>query len=285
MSIIFVSILLVMLLVYIIATVIYINASEDRRKVREMMDATASKETIKTFAFEDKILKKLRVEPSKVHLVLWVERILIVGLLIFGFVQLRGIMLCAAGAVVICFVADDSYKKVVYDSGIENIGRVTNFINYFVPHINSGNSADQSFLGYVDYSKDEDLLEYYENRNNPNYTIPAHLKQIVDIYDVAKYNEEMGISDYTYIMNELSQDMAQKQVYYNSFISRIGEIKPIMWSYYIGVPILIGVSFSQTYDFWMGGGGIIVAVVLLIMFGLFKFLIYKLQKKTIMVIF
>lgn len=277
--------ILAALLFYIIGMVFYINGAEKRRKVMEMMDADPSVDTMKTFAFEEAILKKFKVEASKVKVVLWIERIILISGLIFGLIQLRGIMLCAAGAIIIVFVAEDAYKKVVYESGIENINRITNFINYFVPHINSGNSADQSLLGYIEYSKDDELLEYYENRDNAQYKIPPHLRQIVDIYDIAKYNEEKGVSDYTYILNELSQDMAQKQVYYNSFVSRIGEIKPIMWSYYIGVPILILVSFSQTYDFWMGGGGIIVAIILLIMFGAFKFLIYKLQKKTITVIF
>ena len=40
---------------------------------------------------------------------------------------------------------------------------ITNFINYFVPHINSGNSADQSLLGYIEYSGDEGLKDFYEN--------------------------------------------------------------------------------------------------------------------------
>ena len=107
----------------------------------------------------------------------------------------------------------------------------------------------------------------------------------MDIYDIAKYNEEKGINDYTYILNELSKDYAQKQVYYNSFMARIGEIKPIMLSYYFGVPILIAISFGQTYSFWMGFGGYIVATLVLGLFGLFKFLIYKLQKDTVKTIF
>ena len=154
-----------------------------------------------------------------------------------------------------------------------------------MPHISSGNSADQSLLGYIEYSRDVELAEFYEHRFDPEYKLETHLRQIVDIYDIAKYNEEKGINDYTYILNELSKDYAQKQVYYNSFMARIGEIKPIMLSYYFGVPILIAISFGQTYSFWMGFGGYIVATLVLGLFGLFKFLIYKLQKDTVKTIF
>lgn len=275
--------ILILLIVYITFVLIYINGNEKRKELQVLMHEKSNK--IKTFNFENKVLERLRIEPSKVKYFLYFERFLILAVLGVGLWFLRGIALAGFGALIVVFVADDSYKKVIYDSGITNIGKVTNFINYFVPHINSGNSADQSFLGYIEYSADEELAEYYENRDNPDFELAPHLKQIVDIYDIAKYNEEKGISDYTYILNELSQDMAQKQVYYNSFVSRIGEIRPIMWSYYVGVPILIFISFGQTYEFWLGIGGYIVSIVLLILFTAFKFLIYKLQKKTINVIF
>lgn len=275
---------LIMLIVYIASVLIYIHGSEKRRELQVLMDTSHDYE-MKTFNFENEILQKLQVEPDKVKYAIYIERILILSGIAVAFWFLRGIALAAFGAILVSFIANDSYKKVVYESGITNINRITNFINYFVPHINSGNSADQSFLGYVEYSADEELAAYYENRDNPDFKLPPHLRQIVDIYDIAKYNEEKGISDYTYILNELSKDMAQKQIYYNNFVSRIGEIQPIMWSYYIGVPILIFISFGQTYEFWLGAGGYIVSFILLALFATFKFLIFKLQKRTINVIF
>ena len=279
-----VGIILISVAVYIAAIIIFIQRREKDKEFETLIDIK-KQESIKTFHYEDVFLLKFKIKPEKVRIALYLERFLIIAGSISLFIGLRGLALALIGAIVVVFIADDSYKKVIYNSGMTTINKVTNFINYFVPHINSGNSADQSFLGYIEYSQDQDLIEYYENRDNPEYKMPRHIKQIVDIYDIAKYNEEEGISDYTYILNELSEDMAQKQVYYNNFISRIGEIKPIMWSYYIGVPILIMVSFSQTYEFWMQGGGYVVALILLGFFSLFKFLIYKLQKKTVNTIF
>ena len=276
---------LILVLAYIFFVIHYMQKSQQRKEAEILLDTVTKRSNFKTFHFEDEILQKMKVNPEKVKLFIYLERTLVFLVILFAFYFLRGIALALFGAIIITVIADQAYKKVIYESGITNINKITNFINYFVPHINSGNSADQSFLGYIEYSADEELAAYYENIDNPEYEIPPHLKQIIDIYDIAKYNEEKGISDYTYILNELSEDMAQKQVYYNSFVSRIGEIQPICWSYYFSIPILIFVSFQQTHDFWMGIGGYIVAIVLLILFGAFKFLIYKLQKKTIEVIF
>ena len=280
--------ILLVLLIYIIALIHYLNNRIKYREIEVLMEDSNGplyEAPMKTFNYEDKILKKFKIKPDSVRLILYTERLIIFIALVVLLFLLKGLALAGIGAIIVTIIADDAYKKEIYNSGITNISRVTNFINYFVPHINSGNSADQSLLGYMEYSKDKELADFYENRDNPNYKIEPHLQQIIDVYDIAKYNEDQGISDYVYILNELSEDMSQKQTYYNSFISRIGEIKPIMWSYYFGVPILIVASFSQTRDFWMGFGGFIVGFVLLGLFSLFKFLIFKLQKNTIKAIF
>lgn len=275
---------LIVLILYISFVLIYIHG-KDKRKEIQLLISINKKYKIKTLNFEDLILKKLSIDPNKVSYILYIERFIIISIIVFGIVILRGIALALFGAIAITLVFDDAFKKIIYESGVTNIGRITNFINYFVPHITSGNSAKQSFLGYIEYSSDKELSEYYENIENPDYKLPEHLKEIIDIYDIATYNEEKGISDYTYILNELSQDMAQKQVYYNSFVARQGEIGPIVWSYYIGVPLLVAISFSQTYEFWLGTGGYIISIILLILFTAFKFLIFKLQEKTIKTIF
>ena len=273
-----------LLIIYIVVALVYAKGSEKRKEIQFIMDAQPEKR-IRTLAFEDKILTNLKVDPNRVKMVIYFERILILCVVGIVFFYLRGLALALFGAIVISIYFEDAYRKAIYESGITNIAKITNFINFFVPHINSGNSADQSLLGYIEYSNDQELVEYYENRDNIEFELPPHLKQIVDIYDIAKYNEEQGIADYTYILNELSEDYAQKQIYYNSFISRIGEIKPICWSYYIGVPILVIVSLRNTWNFWTGIGGYVVGFILLVFFLLFKLLIYKLQKKTITTIF
>ena len=276
--------LIVALGIYITCFLIAVFKRKRDKDVELLIDIKNENDT-KTFFFESRLLKMLNLKPEKAKSFLFIERFVILVAIILIFVSYKGIALFFLGGIIVTLIFDDLNKKVIYDSGISNVPNIMNFINYFVPHINSGNSANQSFLGYIEYSGNEELREYYENIDNPEYKIPSHLRQIIDIFDIARYNEEKGISDYVYILDELSKDMSQKQTYYNNYVSRIGEIKPICWSYYIGVPILILVSFSSTYSFWMGIWGWICSLVLLLLFFIFKALIYKLQKNTITTIF
>lgn len=272
------------ILVYFSIIAVSLNRWEQQKRLNVIIQE-GRKDARRVFFFERALLDRLHIEPEKVHTALMVERVLLFIAIFVLFMTIKGITILFVGAVFITLFFNDAYKVVIYESGIENVPRVVNFINFFIPHINSGNSADQSLLAYIQYSRDDELAEFYEHKGDLEYKLQPHLKQIVDIYDVAKYNEEKGISDYTYILNEIAQDYSQKQVYYNSFISRIGEIKPIVMSYYIAVPFLIILSMQQTYDFWMGIGGVIVAIVTLILFAIFKALIFRLQKQTVKDIF
>ena len=272
------------ILVYFAIIAVSLNRWEQQKRLNVIIQE-GRKDARRVFFFERALLYRLHIEPEKVHTALMVERVLLFIAIFVLFMTIKGITILFVGAVFITLFFNDAYKVVIYESGIENVPRVVNFINFFIPHINSGNSADQSLLAYIQYSRDDELAEFYEHKGDLEYKLQPHLKQIVDIYDVAKYNEEKGISDYTYILNEIAQDYSQKQVYYNSFISRIGEIKPIVMSYYIAVPFLIILSMQQTYDFWMGIGGVIVAIVTLILFAIFKALIFRLQKQTVKDIF
>lgn len=272
------------ILVYFAIIAVSLNRWEQQKRLNIIIQE-GRKDARRIFFYERTLLDKLHIEPEKVRTALMVERILLFVAILVLFLTIRGLTILLVGAIFITLFFDDAYKVVIYESGIENVPRVVNFINFFIPHINSGNSADQSLLAYIQYSRDEELAEFYEHKDNLEHKLQPHLKQIVDIYDVAKYNEEKGISDYTYILNEIAQDYSQKQVYYNSFISRIGEIKPIVLSYYIACPFLIILSMQQTHDFWMGIGGVVVAIVTLILFGIFKALIFRLQKQTVSDIF
>lgn len=276
--------LLAAMLVYIIFVIYSLNRWDIQRRMDIIVDDGRT-EGMKLMFYEHMLIDKIHIEPEKIRFFIYGERIALGILVTVCAIAIRGLTILLFGAVLIIIMADQGYKTVIYNSGITNIPNVVNFINYFVPHINSGNSADQSLLGYIDYSQDPDLAEFYEHRDDPTFKLQPHIRQIVDIYDIAKYNEEKGISNYSYILNEISKDYAQKQIYYNSFVARIGEIKPIMLSYYFGVPILIITSFRQTYNFWMGWGGVIVAILVLVLFATFKYLIFKLQKDTVTNIF
>lgn len=277
--------LLAGLLLYIALLIFAIKKKRDTDNVTAIIHITDRDSKTFIFDFERRLIEKANITPEKANKFLWIERIAILVVVVFLLISIRGLALGLVGAIFMMILFDDLYKRALYRSGITNIPNVTNFINFFVPHLVSGNGAEQSMLEYITKTENEELAEYFDNINNPDYKLKPHLRQIIDIYDIAIYNEQLGHNDYTYIMNQISDDIAQKQTYYNGFIARIGEIKPICWSYYIGVPVLILVSYENTYTFWQSGWGWVIALVLLGFFSLFKYLIYKLQKKTIETIF
>jgi hypothetical protein len=278
-------ILLALVLLYIAIVVVHLYKNKTQVDFSNLVDIKSDEKHVHTLFYEEMILKHFGVKAKNAIPILYTERALLVVAFVALFYMLRGLAIAIVGALLVGLLTRDAYEKVVYNSGVRNVGKVVNFINFFVPHINSGNSADQSFLGYLEYSKDEELQDYYENHEHDGYQIPVDIRQIVEIYNIAKYNEQKGISNYTYILNEISEDMSQKQVYYNSFQAKMGEINPIMWSYYFGVPILTSISVLQAPSFWQGVGGYAVSLVLLGMFSAFKFLVFKLQKDTIKKIF
>lgn len=280
----FIVLILIGILAYIVFTSFYIVKLVKNRRAVHAIDYVR-KEHIKTFNYEKKLLEKFKLDPDKMKLLLYIGRVAVAAILVALFIAFKGLAFTFIASIAIVIFMNDAYANVVYKANINNVPRVNNFINNFVPLVTSGRSSDQAFLSYIEYAGDEELLEYFENKDDPEYKMHPHIRQIVDIYDIARYNEEQGVSGYTYIMEEIAKDLAQKGIYYNSFISRVGEIKPIIWSYYIAVPLLIAVSFSTTKTFWFGFGGYIVGFILVAFFGTFKYLIFRLQKNTIESIF
>ena len=184
--------ILAVLIVYITLVIFAINRWDTKRKMEVYLDQ-GTQEGMKLLFFERMVTKALDLQPERIAPFIHIERITIIALLLIATVALHGLALLAFGAVLVVVYFHDAYKACIYDSGITNIPNIVNFINYFVPHINSGNSADQSFLGYIEYSGDVGLAEYYERKEEPGFALEPHLRQIVDIYEIAKYNEEKGI--------------------------------------------------------------------------------------------
>lgn len=272
--------------IYLVVSAVVINQIMNRKRAEDVFKSFSSIDTRKTFAFEQMLQRKLNIPEDKMPVFVVWERIAIAAIAIVAIYQLRGLAVAIFGAFAVAFFADASYKGMIQKSGITSIPEIVNFINNFIPKLTSGESADQAFLNFVHSVGSESLLDYYQNQDNPDF-VPASEadSQIIEIYNVAKYNESIGTDNYTTILQDMLKDINQKQTYYNTFNARIGEIKPVSWAYYIGVPVLIWVSFSNTGDFWTGVGGWIVSLALLGLFALFKFALYRIQKKSVLLIF
>lgn len=235
----------------------------------------------KMMNIERRIAEKFNLtSPHQIHVYLIAERILVAVAFVSVFVLLNwaGVALLLCGVSILVF--QDMGKQAIYESGVESIGEIMSFINYFVPSIIAGNSATQAMSKYVEESRNDHLREWYMN-NSESFVPDGNIKDIINIYHVAVYNESLGNNNFINILEEIQRDYTQKQRYYTNFITNMAKIKPIEWSYFAGIPALLILGYSQTTEFWGGFGGMICGLLLAGMFCMFQFFTFRLRKSTI----
>lgn len=184
---------------------------------------------------------------------------------------------------------DTQLKNQIADTGVNRIDDTVSFINAFTPQISSGKAAKQAFLSYIQSLPEEShtrvLLEEYvhaKDIGDYHYVTPAHISEMTTIYENALYNEEKGVNDYLYIIEEAKQDLFQKSEYYNEYKTRCNEVlRPIEISYYVGIPVIFIALFGTFHDFWFTPWGGAAAIIVLILFFLFKFTINRLNINTL----
>lgn len=244
------------------------------------------KEKAKLLSIERKLLDLAKIKPNNVMFFIWIERTIIFIILAGILVLFKGLAFAALGAILVAALFNQMHKDMIYRSGIESIPETTNFLNTFIPTLSGGNSPAQAAAIYIKQSENKDFAEYMEQRDLEGYVIPPHIKTIVDAYLIAEDSERSGMGNYIITLNEMAEDYNQKSSYYNKFLGSMGEIKPISFSYYIGVPTVIATSLSQTADFWKESiWSWPLAVGLVVLFATYKGLTYKLESSTIKKIF
>lgn len=242
-------------------------------------------EANKLLGIERVILNKLKIKPNNVTFFIWLLRIVTFIVVIALLALFRGLALAGIAAIVVGIVFDQMTKDMVYRSGIENIPKVTNFLNSFIPNLRGGATPQQAMARYIDMTDDEELAEYIEDRYKEGYVIPPSIKGITDAFLMAEESESKGMGNYVNTLNEMAEDYNSKTKYYNQFLGALGEIKPISYAYYFGVPVVIYVSYGQTAEVWRGPWSWPMALALVGLFAAFKFLMYKIQSNTINKIF
>ena len=285
---------IVVLLAGIIAIVVAINKKHKESAIAnalDSLDVLGKEEKKERFLlhFELKLMQKLNIDEEGSRLFLIIERaaIAIAVIILTMATGVLGITL------VVCFVIytimDSRLKMKIENSGITRINDTIAFMDYFVPSIASGKSASQAFTGYIEKLDKETstytlLYEYWMAKDNGDisYSTPEPIKDICSIYENALYNEQKGVSDYLYIIEEAKMDLFQRSSYYNDFNSRMKEvIVPTSGAYYIGVPVIIAVLYGSFGSFWHTIWGVGTAICLVILFTLFQWLLNKLSSDTV----
>lgn len=284
------AVLLLLIGVYLIIFFFMLNKKKSEHEVKNVLKtAIEDQDEIKLFFIEQQLVNKLGVNENQIKFFIYSERILAIVLFIASFIMFGMVGLGIFVCIGIVILMDNKLKEEIYESGITRIGETVAFMDYFVPSINSGNSAYQAFLGYIakldpDSETRELLIEYRNHKVNRDldYQTPQSIKTITSIYENALYNEEKGVEDYLYIIEEAKQDLFQKQQYYNDYQAKVGEVlTPISYAYYIGVPAIIFMTMGSVGDFWTTIWGLVATIILVLFFFLFKYLVNKLNINTV----
>lgn len=267
------------ILIYVIISSIIIIKSDKRKKAVEHIQ----KKKIFLIFYEKKLLELLNIPKNKVGIFIYAIRLFIIITIIVMAIKMGFIALFFILAILSIIYSNMQNSKLVDATGIKYLPLINSFLDNYIPSIASGLSNDQAMLKFVHQENDENLSDWWLNKDNIINQVVVENKwlRIIEIYNMMRFNESKGLSNSLPVIEEMQKDLNTKQKYYEDYLAKMGEIKPIILSYYIGVPLLIMMSYSQTKDFWSTIWGFGASIVLAILFFTFQLLIYKLRKDTI----
>lgn len=285
------SILLVIAIaVYVIVVIIGYNKQRILLKTSKVFETMTQKDKqMKLFFIEKNIIEKLNIKAERIKPFIYLERFVIISAIIIsyfivGFVGFGFVL----GVVVNLYFADKT-RQLIDSEGLENIAPTLDFINFFCPTVVAGSSTEQALLKYIKKLDDDniykqDLMEYYTalKEDNLAYHTPEKIKDIVEVYSNAAYNEELGIDNYLAVVDEEKDSLFKKQNYYNKYKNEFDSvINPIKISYTVFLPIIVFLTLNMVGDFWKTVLGLIVILVVVIIYVAFQRLLFNLNKSTI----
>lgn len=271
--------------VVILYTIIAILAINNNRKHKKVIKKIQNKNNFYLFGFEKSLLEATGMQKSKAKKYIILIRIIALSLMVVIVIKFGFIALFLFCGVLILIYSNTQNKKLIESTGINYIIIVNEFLDSYIPAISSGLSNDQAMLKFVHSQNDENLFSWWVNRGDPNFELDIKWKRISEVYEMVKFNEERGINDSLPIIEQMQKDLNSKQEFYDDYESKIGEIKPIMLSYYIGLPIILAISWKQAASFWNSIGGLVCAFALSVLFFAYEMFLSKIRKSTIETMF
>jgi hypothetical protein len=276
--------IIIVALVIIYLIILYRHICFSKKK-EEAISNLIEEKPIVLFKIEKRLYCKIHLSKKKMKIFVYTMRLLFVVLCAFLFMQLSSVALFFITAIFIILYFDNLINKEIDEAGVNYIADMNGFLDMYIPAVASGSSNNQAMLKYVYAMDDKNLSDWWLNKDNHTIKIDNKWKRMIEVYEMMKYNEEMGIDDSLDSIEELQKDLTNKDKFYNDYKGKMGEIKPTVISYYICLPLLLLMSFSQNRPFWCSLNGYIVIAILIVVFIMFEFCIYKLKKSVIHTIF
>ena len=281
----FIMALLATIVIFIfVATWYIIKVKEEKDAENIIVGANKQKAPI-YFPWETYMLKRIDIKEKHIIPIFWTIRIVLAASFIGLFMKFGYVVafFASEAALIVFYTAKE--KELFVSSGLEFVDDLNRFLDMYIPAIASGLSNDQAMLKFIGEKGDEDLSEWYVQKDDISVEIPKRWIKVIGVYNMVRFDELKGIDNSIPVIKEMQDDMAAKQRYFNDYRSKIGATKPIALSYYIGVPLFLMVSVYRMPQFWFGVGGLIVSILLIALFAGFQFLFYKLKKGTMNAIF
>lgn len=274
-------VLILVVAIYFIGAVFYFVRRSKEQKAFEQLQ----KSSVRLFFWERKFLQSFSVNQRYVKPGIYVSRVIL--FVVFGMITLKigSIAVFISLSALVLVFANRKTEGLIEEAGINTIPELNSFLDSYIPGLASGLSNDQAMLKYINHKDDELLYDWWVNRDNPTHVINNQFKRIVEVYKMIKFNEDRGIEDSLPIIEQMQKDLNVKQEHYNDYKARMGEIQPILMSYYIFVPVLLFISLGQTRDYWFSIWGYVSAAALIVLFIGSQFMVFKIREGTIKIMF
>lgn len=256
-----------------------------KRKKQDTAMKAVNNKKFRLLFYEKKVAEMLKIPDETLAKFFIPFRICTVALLVGAAYFMGTIAMIFVACAIIIFFMNEKTKALIDETGVEYIGILNQFLDVFSPSLAAGSSTDQALLKYVSDVNDDNLLQWWVHKEDGLFELDNKWKGVVEVYNMMKFNETHGVGNGLKVIEEMQKVMTQKEKFYNEFLAKMGEIQPIMISYYVAVPILLLISLHQVHDFWFGPWGIVCAIIIVVLFMLAQYLIYKIKESTVKIMF
>lgn len=285
-------VVLLVVFIYLIVVISYFHKQNREKKMKDIVDSEYEaiiqeeefkkkevKETIPMLDIEKFAYEAIGISKNKAAIMM-VRIAAVAAIICLGF-AMRVLAIFIAFEVIMILRTKVEDKKIEDEIGISRTQIINKFLDFYIPSVQSGISVRQTMQNFIASNGDEDLVEWFYS-TDPNKKIPRQWEEIINVYENGISSEEAGMTDKAeYYQEEIDRLMG----YFNNYKAKIGEVNPICSCYYIGVPVVAYMSYSNFTDLWSGFVGVLMVAALCILFFAFNRLVQKTKKDCVNKVF
>lgn len=266
--------------IYLVIAVVSIMKMKRRKDEEDFIKAEVEvltyksdiKEKISMLSFEKYIYSKLKIEDKKG--MIWLFRIGAIAVLTFLGFTLHLLAIFFAFEIIMILWVQIKDQEIEDEIGVSRTERINKFLDFYIPSVSAGTSVRQTMQNYIASFGDKDIIEWFYS-TEADKLIPREWEEVINIYENGIASEDAGLPDKAPIYQE---EMDRLMQYFNNYKQKLGEIKPICWCYYIGIPVICIMSYNNLPEVWSTFLGFVLVAILCILFAAFSLFAQKAKK-------